>query len=1106
MATGRAYVAALAELARLRDPDERRRVWRQAMASLAAAVADRRDAPLEGIEPAALVAGVRVALDDGLIDDMGFLAPAATATATFALANALPPGPERRELGRRVLERLDTGDAETFVALATALARAARRPLSGELTRVRVAAALSAPLTAGTAADALALALVASPDLQRAWVEEPAIGSLPSRRLAARVLERAAREAARRARGGDDGALAILARPAIRDVARRLLDDRESLVWRHAAVARGLLAGTDDALDREIEREVRVDADPGVWRRGATSLAARLEVDAETRDQCAALVAGELPARDPGVARGVIAGLAGVFAIDPELADGLAARAVARSGLDAIEALVELRHDVGAVGGRAVAEASAWLARARDARPRRAATGGEDADDGQLALIASLGAELDAGAAGAGGSLATCAAEARDAVRAGRVGDAMNVALGAVEAAAELVEFLERADATDRIERRHELRSLRELDRDLLSDGTVGALLASGADGRRGAAQLGELQARLETALLGREGAPEVGDPPHRTLRLARLRVLVRSIDSDSAPDDVAGVRDRRVAVIRTLLPRARTDASTVRRGVWAAITRAFEAMIRDDQLELSDLIAGWTTAMDPDEDFAIAREASMVPEVTGVLDAYASLVSATVRAADPDDRAASLAAVDAMSPLRAALDAVSGPRTEILRTNLARLARALGSLVRARSQRAAPLAAFDELAASAAVLADLVIGARRRLGLVVGTPLSPGALRALAVTLERQRNGAPADLAADATGAAIAALDDQIPAVGRLIAIALARLAQLPLDATATPPGRGSDTGANAAADVEGVLPRWLPASRTIGGFYVMRPLGRGAGGSVFIAYRAEERHSSSPELVALKVPDYDGGAARNLSAAEFEALFREEAGALLALPTHANLAQFVTFDAGARPKPCLVMEYVPGQTLEHFLDIASLNTGDAMRLADGIAAGLEAMHRARVAHLDLKPANVILRGQTPGNVPVLVDFGLAGRRLRPGCGSPHYGAPEVWTNRPTAPEPYAADVYALACVLFEMLTGKVLIDGDSVREIVAKHLSGAARARVRNSLGRDRRTTSIAEVLSAALDIRADRRPPIARVRAGVAAIAPELATVPWPLRVVE
>src|SRR5262249_32610550 len=82
-------------------------------------------------------------------------------------------------------------------------------------------------------------------------------------------------------------------------------------------------------------------------------------------------------------------------------------------------------------------------------------------------------------------------------------------------------------------------------------------------------------------------------------------------------------------------------------------------------------------------------------------------------------------------------------------------------------------------------------------------------------------------------------------------------------------------------------------------------------------LAVRGEERTRADRELVAVKVPDYSGDAARALSEQEFERSFRDEAGALLVLPKHPNLARFITFDASAQPKPILVMEFVHGPNL---------------------------------------------------------------------------------------------------------------------------------------------------------------------------------------------
>ena len=126
--------------------------------------------------------------------------------------------------------------------------------------------------------------------------------------------------------------------------------------------------------------------------------------------------------------------------------------------------------------------------------------------------------------------------------------------------------------------------------------------------------------------------------------------------------------------------------------------------------------------------------------------------------------------------------------------------------------------------------------------------------------------------------------------------------------------------------------LPSWLPPSRLLGGFYIQRPISSGAAGSVFVAQRAHERHEENAECYALKVPQYNGQNSRTLTEQEFLSLFREEAGALLTLAPHPNLAGFVNFDAAARPKPILVIELVSGAAAE-LLDSAGEGIGALLR-----------------------------------------------------------------------------------------------------------------------------------------------------------------------------
>src|SRR6185312_8311743 len=241
MGSARTYLAAFAGLHALDDADERRRVARQGLAVLAQ-IAEREPAPLEGISGDALLASVRTALTDGVLADLDWLSPAAAAVALFELAQALPAGAERRELGRRVLTRLRDADRDTFVRLLIALARSSPKVVASEGLRARLEVVLSAPLTAPGAIGELALGLLAQPSLAQSWIEAPASGSLPARRLAARILAHGAREAVRRLDGGDRGGVQVLVRPGVRAALGRLLADREALVWRFAGIARGMLA------------------------------------------------------------------------------------------------------------------------------------------------------------------------------------------------------------------------------------------------------------------------------------------------------------------------------------------------------------------------------------------------------------------------------------------------------------------------------------------------------------------------------------------------------------------------------------------------------------------------------------------------------------------------------------------------------------------------------------------------------------------------------------------------------------------------------------------------------------------------------------------------
>ena len=352
----RDYLAGLAQLAGIDGAEERRRVWRQGLASLAMAASNQRVAPLEALPPERLLESVRVAFRTGLVDDVRWMSPGLAAAAFFEIATALPGGDEKRELGRRVLESLLTGDAATFALLATSLAGASRRGLSTPPVRARVAVAMRLPIGIETGVDRLALALLCRPDLERNWLATPSSGPLPARRVSARLLERAARDAVRRGLEGDDVGVKTLRRPSVRAAFQRLLADRESLIWRHVASARGLLAAIDGSFVEEIERGLNPHLGPTEWRRAVTSLGASVaHAPTVAVARCQQLIEGDLLRRDPGLAACLVFGLSRAATVEPEAVEALLPLLLESGDLECIEAFVDLlgEHPGWRLAGRA---------------------------------------------------------------------------------------------------------------------------------------------------------------------------------------------------------------------------------------------------------------------------------------------------------------------------------------------------------------------------------------------------------------------------------------------------------------------------------------------------------------------------------------------------------------------------------------------------------------------------------------------------------------------------------------------------------------------------------------------------------------------------------
>lgn len=1122
------YVSNLLELADANAQD-RRVLWRQAMAALSRASLDDGPGPLEGLHPDVLLRGVSAALAAGLADDLDWLSPQAAGVALYTLAAALPVGFEQRELGRRVLARMLAGNAETFTAIVTSMAQAGGKGLNSPSIRARVGLVTELPLAHGIADGPLALALVSRREFQRDWVGAPSTRSLPARRLAAKILERAAREAARRAQLGDTHALRVFVGDAVRAAYNRLLADRESLVWRYVAVARGLCAAWIPELKQQIQESLKEGLSPTEWRRAAASLAAfgAVRPDDALKITTAVVKRGLFTWEDPPSAAAFVWGLPRTIEAEPEVATKMLDLVLPVAAPEVAESVAELRYEYGPskVVDRAMRMAYELLKTTKD-KPR----GG---DDGAEALFQELTHDL---APGPREDLPVriLAARALDAFvtegAAHAYHHARNV-LGHAEAAIDKLESAAKDEdaegAIGAVARRTSMAVMRDLDTSLLERHAVADLLKLGSSNEARASEesLDALRERLANWIVACEspGASEVGAPRHAMLRLRRLRTLLHLVDgdlgetSDSARpdpknDEVARTKRLRalwLGTVRSLLKHFDRDPpAALKRTLLAALARALDALVRLGVCDVADALLVLATKIRARRDFETLAEASMDPDLRHVLARYARFLreseptlevatagSESMRPAakkGPEDR------LRALETLADELSLESSARSDSLRTVLVRIHGALMTTAKVSALAALSTTNTTDVDVVAAVetwvsaLAQMCVGARSRLDPAMSIIPAPAQPKLLSIAVSRCLAEPGTSLDSNGLAPAIEELVAGIPhGLVRLVSGILWGLVDLPLERPSAEMN---------VLNVAEQLPNWLPARRTIGGFYVQRSLGVGGTASVFVVTRTEERHEPSPERFALKVPDYNATAARSLSHTEFLTMFRDEASALIMLPNHANLARFVTFDMGTRPLPILVMELVEGVTLERVLQTRSFDMKRCLKVLDDVLAGLEAMHSVGIGHLDIKPSNILLR---KGEQGVLVDFGLAGRKIRQGCGTGPYGAPEIWGVLPDGftPSPMAADIYSFGCIAFEMLTGKLLFDAPNEVAQITMHLSHDGAPGPLQALLSDPEIAPLAEALVSTLRRDPRNRPTAEKVRNDLRAAWSLVEDAKWP-----
>ena len=230
------------------------------------------------------------------------------------------------------------------------------------------------------------------------------------------------------------------------------------------------------------------------------------------------------------------------------------------------------------------------------------------------------------------------------------------------------------------------------------------------------------------------------------------------------------------------------------------------------------------------------------------------------------------------------------------------------------------------------------------------------------------------------------------------------------------------------------------LAAGQAVGRYDILDLLGEGG---MSESYRARDRETGRTVVLKLPYANIIG------DPAAYSRYQREtEIGRRL---VHPHIQQLLdTGHLEGSPAPFLVMEYVDGQPLRHYLsDHAPLPFEEAMELARQLAGALEACHAQGIIHRDLKPENVLI---TPDHQLKLLDFGIAllqgarrltWSRLSNSVGTPDYMAPEqVRGQRGDA----RTDVYALGTMLFEMLAGRVPYEGDNALAIMDQHVNREA------------------------------------------------------------
>jgi eukaryotic-like serine/threonine-protein kinase len=211
------------------------------------------------------------------------------------------------------------------------------------------------------------------------------------------------------------------------------------------------------------------------------------------------------------------------------------------------------------------------------------------------------------------------------------------------------------------------------------------------------------------------------------------------------------------------------------------------------------------------------------------------------------------------------------------------------------------------------------------------------------------------------------------------------------------------------------------LPVSAIIGNYRVVRELGRGGMGAVYLAERADAQYKRQVAIKLIK---------RGMDTDSVLRHFRNERQ-ILANFDHPNIGRL--FDGGTTDDGLryFVMEYIDGVPINYYCDAHNLSVDRRLRLFLQVCAAVSYAHRHTVIHRDIKPSNILV---TRDGSPKLLDFGIA-KILQSGDGDEplmtatgvrpmtlEYASPEQVRGEGVTT---AGDVYSLGVVLYQLLTG---------------------------------------------------------------------------------